>query len=27
LKCKRCRRLLTIPFSHINGWALQQHRN
>jgi hypothetical protein len=27
LKCKRCRRLLTIPFSCIDGWALQQHRN
>ncbi len=27
LKCKRCRRLLTIPFSRINGWALQPHRN
>lgn len=25
LKCKRCRRLLVIPFSSITGWPM--HRN
>lgn len=28
LKCKRCRRLLVIPFSDIQGWVLgQKHHN
>ncbi len=28
LKCKRCRRLMVIPFSKIQGWVLcQKHRN
>jgi hypothetical protein len=25
LKCKRCRRMLVIPFSHIKGWTLSQN--
>ena len=28
LKCKRCRRLMIIPFFSIEGWGLQRkHRN
>ena len=28
LKCKRCRRLMVIPFSSIEGWTLHHnHRN
>ncbi len=28
LKCKRCRRLMVIPFSNIEGWVLcQKNRN
>lgn len=28
LKCKRCRRLMVIPFSKIEGWVLcQKNRN
>lgn len=28
LKCKRCRRLMVIPFSKIQGWVLyQKHPN